>query len=205
MKKIGCAIFLSTMICAAQAGGFYIGGQYGNAKLKDATSDLRGSRPADLTTTGSQDTTISLARFFAGYRLNDVVAFEFGYNQSGESNFWLRSTRPGYPVSTTRGSFKSSGYDATVLVSPFSSVQGLFFRAGVTDFTVKVDQTFYANDTVTGSSSNSKSGTGAVLGLGYDWKIGSGAIRLEANQLLSVAGINDNDVTTYSIGYLYQF
>ena len=193
MKKAIIALAAVAATCAAQAGGFYIGGQYGSAGVKF----------------GDVNTSVDSGRIFGGYRLNEVVALELGYTQLNGANYTENTTTPGQRMmglsSITRGTLTMNGVDVSAIVSPFSSVRGLYFRAGVTEFNTKDEWTDFYNGAVQRSNSRTYGGLGTTFGVGYDWKLGSGALRIEANQMFSISDLRDNDAMTYSIGYLYAF
>ena len=202
------ALCLGTSVAQAESrsSGFYLGGQYGYADLKDYSQDRLMHIPgAAFSQTSSQDTTVGWGRLFGGYRLNEIVALELGYGQLGNSNFRTTTTQPPFPSGSTRGTTRMEGLDLSAIISPFSSVRGLYFRAGVTEYTTQVQSTDYYDTDVLRSSSETFTGMGTTLGVGYDWKLGPGALRFEATMLQSLSDIRDNDAMTYSAGYLYQF
>ena len=98
-----------------------------------------------------------------------------------------------------------SGVDLSAVVSPFSSVRGLYFRAGITQFDTKDEVVWVNNGALRFTGSRSYDGLGTTFGIGYDWKLGPGALRVEANQMFSISDLRDNDAMTYSVGYLYAF
>ena len=79
MKKAIIALAAVAATCAAQAGGFDIGGQYGSAGLNNPIVD----------------TSVDSGRIFGGYRLNEVVALELGYTQLDGAKYTQDSTTPG--------------------------------------------------------------------------------------------------------------
>ena len=193
MKKTIIAFAAFAATCAAQAGGFYIGGQYGSAGVK--SEDV--------------NTSVDSGRIFGGYRLNEVVAIELGYTQLNGANYTLNTTTLGQRLlgrsAITRGTLTMNGLDLSAIVSPFSSVRGLYFRAGVTEFNTKDEWTNFLDGAAQDSKSKTYGGLGTTFGIGYDWKLGPGALRFEANQMFSISDLRDNDAMTYSIGYLYAF
>lgn len=205
MKKTFAAIAACMVACAAQAGGFYVGGQLGIMSFKNWTADAGGGPGSSETT--SQDTQLPVGRIFGGYNFNPIVGIELGYLQMGDAKGSISGTRIDGSTYTSDYTYKNSGFDLSAVVHPFESSRnadeaptGLYLRAGLSQYTTS------ENETSDGYSySGSKTGTGTILGLGYDWKLGPGALRLDATLHQSMANVTDNDSLALSVGYLYAF
>lgn len=82
-----------------------------------------------------------------------------------------------------------------------SAAKGLFLRAGLTSYKVTTD---VRGVNITGGST-SESGTGYLLGVGYDLPMGPGDWRFSLTSLSKVGGDSDNSSTAFSVGYLWKF
>ena len=205
MKKTVAAIAACMVACAAQAGGFYVGGQLGVMSFKNFTDDDAQGISGPHST--SQDTQLAVGRLFTGYNINPLVGIELGYLQMADAKGSLSGTTAGGSKYGFDYTYRNSGFDLSAVVHPFESSRngnqapsGLFLRAGVSQYTTSVN---WVSGSYTGS--DSKTGTGTMLGLGYDWKLGPGALRLDATLHQSMADITNNDSLALSAGYVYPF
>jgi Outer membrane protein beta-barrel domain len=213
MKKLFISAAASIVACAAHAGGFYVGGQLGTMSVKNWTQDSANRLVAlgGGASSSSQDTGVGASRFFAGYNFNNIVGLELGYLNSGEVKGNLSGkdrSGAGYDGSFT---IRTSGFDLSTIVHPFevshngtTPPSGLYLRAGISNYTTRIDATNTAASSVQWFSS-SKTGNGTLVGLGYDLKLGPGALRFDLTAHQSMADLTNNDSTALSVGYLYQF
>jgi len=192
--------------CAAHAGGLYLGGQYGAASLLNGTQDYASEQlnlfggPAKVT----QDGAPTYSRLYAGYRFNESVALELGYAQSGKARLSAAGNdRDGDPYTSTRTS-RFSGLDLSALIRPLTTSRDLYLRVGVTSYATEAENQNLSR-LLDDQSSTRSSGLGTMLGIGYDLKLGSGALRFELGRLQGISNIGGNDATTYSVGYHYGF
>jgi hypothetical protein len=83
---------------------------------------------------------------------------------------------------------------------------GFFARAGGHATTFDVDYKRNGTGSVADdSSSNSESKSGLLLGLGYDWKIGPGALRASFTHYTNMPGYEDEYLNLLKVGYLFKF
>jgi len=213
MKKTFAAIAACMVACAAQAGGFYVGGQLGVMTSKNLTDSAGSSVQQNLggTVTSSQDTQAAAGRIFAGYNINPLVGIELGYLQMSDVKGSVAGTTAGNSNYSGDFTYRTSGFDVSAVVHPFESSAsketpptGLYLRAGISEYTLSGSSSSPASSFVSWRV-NSLSGTGTILGLGYDWKLGPGALRLDATLHQSMANVTDNDSLALSVGYLYAF
>ena len=196
----------AAMGCAAHAGGLYVGGQYGATSLLNSAQDYATEQRNQFGGTASvtQDAAPDYARLYAGYRFNEVLALELGYAQSGKARLSASgSDRDGDPYTGTRTS-RFGGLDLSALIHPMPPQRELFLRVGVTAYTTTAEEASQSRLLDEQNSTNS-SGLGTLLGIGYDLKLGSGALRFEMGKLQDISNIGGNDATTYSVGYHYGF
>jgi hypothetical protein len=186
--------------------GFYIGAEGGAASIKDQSGALARGLVNELggSATVTQDTGVGFARFYGGYQINKFVAAELGYLQTSEANANFSGTGNGGYTGNVKLSV--SGFDVSAVIKPFeqAGVNGLFFRAGLTSYEQKVSVTASANGRAA-AGTDTYSGTGTLLGVGYDLPAGPGTVRFQLTTLQKVGGESDSDSTAMSVGYRYAF
>ena len=188
--------------------GFYAGGELGAASLKDQTGDT--ARALVNQVGGSANVTQSSAtgfgRIFGAYQINSLVAAEVGYLYASGASMSVAGRSGGGTAYTANADLTISGLDASAIITPFEqgALKNLFFRAGLTSYTTKTEVTAATNVTFT-STSVTNSGTGTMLGVGYDLPAGPGSVRFQLNTLQNVAGQSENSSVALSAGYLVKF
>jgi hypothetical protein len=106
-----------------------------------------------------------------------------------------------------RATQNTTGFDYSALRRPSLSTgaNGLFVRVGGHSLSTQVDVSLLAGSTA-GVSSASTSGTGSLLGFGYDGKFADKfGCRIAYTSYNSVAGISGNDVSLLSVGFVIKF
>lgn len=168
-----------------------------------------------------QNKSSNVGRFFLGYKLNENISFEAGYNNSSSfkingsgtsSQYQLTGLSPnvvndGPPVSvdsfSITGSFNYSGLDFSTLLRPSKStgLNNFYVRLGVHNFTAK--GTVTSGDR---SENIKESGMGTLLGFGYDMPINNKIdVGLGAVQYNKIAGMSDAKATVISVGLKVKF
>lgn len=210
MKKTLVLMAAGLMLSSAAMAdtGFYAGAELGAATIKNQAQTLANGLVNKLSGSASvtQDTGIGFGRLYGGYQFHKMVAGELGYVQSGDAKANFSGTTGGGAAYTGNVTLNYSGLDASAVIKPFekAGLNGLFFRAGLTNYEQKTVVAASANG-ASASGTSVKSGTGTMLGVGYDLSAGPGVVRFQLNALQSVAGISDNDTTAISAGYLIKF
>lgn len=206
-KKTVLALAAGVLACGAAfaQGPFYAGVELGAATLKNQAQDLANTlvRINGGSSSVTQDTGLGFTRLFGGYNINKYVAAELGYVQSGYANTTFSGVSGSSVAYSGTAKLSVNGFDVSAIVHPMpdSGAKGLFFRAGMSSYTQKID---VSGINIRGGSS-SKSGTGVNLGIGYDLPVGPGDVRFSYTNLSSVAGISSNDSNAFSVGYLWKF
>jgi len=217
MKKILASIavvglVLSSGYVNAQSAefkpGFYLGVELGYQNVKNEAQSNANElvRVLGGSSSVTQDTGLFDGRIFAGYKVVEYIDLELGYTQTGNitSNF---SGRAGNGVAYSGNANTSySGADYSVLFRPSiaSGFNGLFLRVGGTYLTQKNDLTITGTSTAT--LNDSTSGSGYIVGLGYDIPINpTFNARIAYNYLGNVAGISNNYSNRFSVGFLGKF
>lgn len=186
----------------------YIGAEYGAVKFKDQTSVASALVSAVGGSASSvQDTGINVGRFFGGINLTENVGAELGYVMSGTANAnfsGVSRTSVSYSGSASQ---KVNGFDYSALIRPNLSTgfNGAFLKVGGHSLSIQTDVSV-ATGSSSGLSSATTSGTGSLIGIGYDGKINEKLdFRIAYTAYNSVAGISGNDTTLWTIGLVGKF
>lgn len=183
--------------------GFYLGAEAGLAFFDDTTeaeANYYVYEQGAATAEAEQDQAALAFRPFAGYRVTDNLALEFGVTLFSRETT-VSGYRGGYS-GTYEDTFTQSWriVDYAVLWHP-SGAAGFFARVGghSTNYEIEVKGNGIGNGSV------SESESGFQLGLGYDWKLGPGALRVSLTYYDNVPGFEDESLALLKLGYLFQF
>lgn len=210
MKKtlIAFAAALTLSGAAFAQTGFYAGAELGTASLKDESGETARGLVDEVggSATVTQDSGVGFARFFGGYQINKHVAAELGYMRSGEAMTSFSGVSGGAVAYSGSAKLTFSGFDISAVVKPFEQqgLDRLFFRAGLTSYETKIEVLATAG-AASAVGTDTESGTGTILGVGYDLPAGPGVVRFQINTLQRIAGNSDNSSTALSAGYLWKF
>ncbi len=192
---------------AAPAKG-YLGVEYGAVKFKDQTSVASALVSAVGGSASSvQDTGISVGRFFGGINLTENVGAELGYVMSGTANATFSGVSRTSVAYSGSASQKISGFDYSALIRPNVSTgfNGVFVRVGGHSMSIQTDVSIVTGSS-SGVSNSTTSGTGSLIGLGYDGKINDKLdFRIAYTSYNNVAGISGNDSNLWTIGLIGKF
>jgi Outer membrane protein beta-barrel domain len=211
MKKllIGLAVLASTNVMA-QDSKWYVGGELGSSKVDNSTPYIANSLVSQLggTATATQDSSVGVARIFAGYKVNEMVDLELGYFQSGDIGYRASGVTSGSVAYGAALDVNYSGFDYSVLLRPLTfndAAKGFFLKFGghrsEAEANIRV-----TSGSVSVAASSKDSGSGTLYGLGYDFSFSKNMFgRAAVTEYKKVAGISDNDGTVYSLGLGYKF
>ncbi len=216
MKNIylGIAVSLvasmSSLSAMAQADSkrFYGGAEIGSASVQNHTGEV--SRALVSAVGGSvvvtQDSRVTVGRLFGGYTVTENVGLELGYSQSGDVSMRIAGVSSGSVAYTGTATGSYSGLDYSVILRPNVStgVNGLFLRLGGHSLTGKANATLSAGLN-TASASSSVSGSGTLIGIGYDLNAGPGQVRFGYTKMNKLGGQSDASTGLLSVGYLMKF
>ena len=209
MKKNLFFIILSVSALVAHAEGFYVGAGVGVSRVSDTSADMNANLVSALggTARTTMDSSVNNVRIVGGFKVNENMAFELGYVNS--SNFKMNIAGTSGDNVAYRGSGKTSfsGFDVSAVLRPSlaSGYHNFFAMLGMHRYQTKADV-----ETTAGGQSfsgwDSKSGTGAMFGVGYDWKMKNDLdLRLAATRINKVAGESGGNVTNFSVGLMKHF
>jgi hypothetical protein len=186
----------------------YIGFEFGSFQFKDQTSIASGLvSTVGGSATSVQDTGMSVGRFFGGMNLTENIGAEIGYVMTGTANATFSGVSGSAVAYSGTATVKASGLDFSGLIRPGTAtgLNGLFLRLGGHSMTVKTDVSLLSG-AGSGASNTSQSGTGGLIGFGFDGKINDKLdFRLAYTSYQTIGGVSGNDVNLISVGLLSRF
>ncbi|KAF1044504.1 MAG: hypothetical protein GAK35_01703 [Herbaspirillum frisingense] len=151
----------------------------------------------------SETTDVPALRAMIGYQFNKNLALELGYFATDD--FKQSGTVPGTSA-TYDAKADAKGADLAVVYKFTEFVPGLFLKAGATYSKVSASATARVNGAAIASASDSVSGTGYLVGLGYEFTVSQNlGARLGYTRYEKLGGENDNKLNMFSVGLKYQF
>lgn len=208
MKKIFIVASMS-LAAVANAAGFYGGIGYGVSSVAEDIDDFNTNMVSMLggQINSTQSKAINNLRLIGGYKFNENVAMEMGYVQTSKLSLTFTGTDRNSTAYNGKANASFSGLDVAVVLRPnvASGYNGLFGTIGMHNYKVKRSLSFNYGGT-TSTENSSDSGTGALFGVGYDWKVDKNLdMRLSVTRLKSVGGDSESNATNFTIGLLKNF
>lgn len=190
--------------------GPYAGLEFGAEKVQNQTQSTANALVSAVGGSASvtQDTTMYDGRIFGGYKVIENVDLELGYTQTSTINMNYTGRSGGGVAYSGNANLNVNGVDYSVLLRPSisSGFNGLFFRVGGTYLSSNQNASLAASNGASASSSLNKSGSGYIVGLGYDYPITKDFdFRASYNYLGNVAGISNNYANRLAIAILGKF
>jgi hypothetical protein len=215
LKKYVIATAVAAAVFAPQAfaqdtngNKFYVGAEYGSFQFKDQSSVATALVGAvGGTASSTQDTGMGVGRFFGGIAITENFGAELGYIYSGSANATFSGvsrTGVAYSGSATQ---KAYGLDYSAIIRPSIStgLNGMFVRVGGHSLSVESSVSI-ATGGASGVGSATTSGTGSLIGIGYDGAFNNKlGYRLAYTSYNGVAGASGNDVSLFSLGIIAKF
>jgi len=200
----------------AQSEGWYIGAGAGQSRANNAAScsDLNDVFLPGFDCT-SNDTSTGW-KLFAGYQFNPYLAVEGGYVDLGNFKISASGNFAGPPLppgpGMASGSDKASGFNLDAVGTlPINDQFGLIGRIGVFAWSLDASATASQTNavpTLSASTSDKPSGTGADFGVGakFDFN-GVAGVRVEWQRFKSIGNdtTGKSDVDLISASLLYRF
>lgn len=205
---------IAASIAVANAQSFkagpYAGLEFGAEKVQNQTQSTANALVAAVGGSASvtQDTTMYDGRIFGGYKIVEYVDLELGYTQTSTINMNYTGRSGGGVAYSGNANLNVNGADYSALLRPSiaSGFNGLFVRVGGTYLSSNQNASLAASNGVSASSSLNKSGSGYIVGLGYDYPITKDFdFRASYNYLGNVAGISNNYANRLAIAILGKF
>lgn len=190
--------------------GFYVGAEAGYEKVKDQTAATASSLVSALGGSASvtQGTNMYDGRLFAGYKIIENIDAELGYTWTSTVTQNFAGVSRGGVAYSGSSNLSVNGADYSVLLRPNISTgfNNLFFRVGGTYLSQNTNANIATSIGTSASSSLNKSGSGYIVGLGYDYAVTKDIdVRAAYNYLGNIAGISNNYTNRFSIGVLAKF
>jgi OOP family OmpA-OmpF porin len=191
MKKLllGVALTLAAMAAGAQDRGFYVGGHLGQAKAKDACSDVGGPGI-------SCDDTATSFKILGGYQFNKHLAAELGYIDFGKAE----ARGPGGTITLKSHAFDLVAVGTLPIADRFSVYGKIGAYRATTDLNV-------STTLLRGSASDDSTDLTYGVGAGFD-ATRQVTLRAEWQRYSDVGGDNvggKGDVDVISLGVLFRF
>ncbi len=214
MKKILIATAVISALVSSQAFaedaklvGAYAGAELGYTRVQN---DAQATANALVNAVGgsvivTQDTGVVIGRLFAGYNINENIALELGYLQTGDVTQRAAGVARNSVAYTGSANVSVSGVDYAVLVRPSvaSGLNGLFAKIGGHYLEASQDATLTGTSTV--SVNSSVKGSGFLVGFGYQAAVADNVdVRATYTYYDSVAGGNGY-ANVVSVGLLGKF
>lgn len=201
---VGACLFGMTA-SAAEVKKTYGGIEIATVRIANEAQEIANEYVAALggSVTVTQDLSASAGRLFLGYRLDEKWAIEGGFFTTGKFDARATGRSSGGVSYTANTKVDVQGVDFSAVWTPMASrigEDGFFLKAGLHSSKVSSSSS-YTVGTTRGSISGDDSGIGSLLGLGYDWKLGTDVfVRSSITRYLNLGGDSSNKSTVYSIG-----
>lgn len=193
LLSVACATVAAQAVKSEQ--GFYVGLEGGAAHY-----DIDVERSPGAV----EKNNAGMFRLGGGYQFSPNFSVEMGYFRIGAT-----SVEKTDRLSRDSAKASVSGFDLTASYKLDTVLPGLYFKGGVTQAKVTEDARYeyqYLESTRSVSERESKSGTGYLLGLGYEYdltrsfSINGGYTRYEG-----LGGHSNADVNLFAAGLKYRF
>lgn len=154
-----------------------------------------GGAPVDT----SKDSVVSALRIFGGMALSPRLDIELGYLSTG--NISISYSRN--PERWTQD-FNATGFDLAAVYKPFDT--GFFVKGGVHATKSKVKNNEYQNDALVFADTGTESGTGFLLGVGYQAPVAKGLnLRGSFVRYQRISGESDFNLNMVTLGLTKSF
>lgn len=208
MKRLIIGSVMFFLVSLAHSEGAYLGADVGygwvDTNAKDTAQTL--ANLSGETVSYKDDEGAVLGRLFLGYNFNENVGVELGYFGSGSVDVDYRSAN-----GQANENAKVRGVDLSLMLRPSvsSGLNGLFLRAGGHYSKIDGNASLAYNDgtnAATYSASGSESGTGFLVGAGYDFNLDKNInARVSYTYLDSLGSVSNADVNVLTFGLNTNF
>lgn len=202
---VGSLVSLGTVGAFAQQSPVSLGVEGGFAVIDQETRALANAQTianlSGLTTTVRYDQSTYAGRVFLALSAARDVDVEVGYFMTGS----LDTTYTNSAGSAQEG-YTASGFDVSFVLKP-QNLNGLFLKAGVHSSEVEGKASVTIGGT-TYAISATESGTGWLLGGGYEWQFGATEdllARAAYTFYNRLGGMSDGDAGFFSLGLTKRF
>lgn len=215
MKKLALAYLISTFITAGTAYAQNNSNKAGLSVGAEGSYNFAKIRKDDGYRIDEEETWTPGYRAFLAYNLNENFSLELGYFGTGNLN--RKDTSVLYQnaknITSLENKVNASGADLSVVYKFTEGVPGFFLKAGVTRSKLERTTNIVVKNINTGIQStlsskeldSSATGTGYLLGLGYEMALSNnlyGRIAFTSYQRL---GGENNSISNFTLGLRYSF
>jgi hypothetical protein len=214
MKTVKTLLALATLASAhmASAQTFqsqpYFGFEVGSTKVQDATGSTASSLVSSLggSAVVTQDSSVQSYKLIGGYKVSENLDLELSYLKTSTLDMNFAGVSGGNVAYSGNVNVKFSGYEYSAIVRPSisSGWNNAYVKLG--GHTLDADAGFRVTaGNVNVGTSASVSGTGLLVGVGYDYPVDKNtSLRFAWTRYSDVAG---EDITAkfVSIGAIYKF
>lgn len=211
MKKILSLIVVAFMLATSSAQavdkvGAYVGVDVGAGFTTDTVDDTAQNlvNVNGGIATVEQKLGAAVGRICLGYNVNKTFAVELGYIATGdyeEDAAGISSTDVAYGYSAKAS---VSGLDYSLLIRPVKSLNGLFAKVG--GHSLETTMEYSAVNMTSLSGETTKSGSGYLVGIGYDTPISDSInTRVAYTYYNSVSGLDNTDLNMLTVGIYANF
>ena len=198
-----CWSLLSVALAEEQERGYLgleLGYGWADVKAKETAQAL--ANATGNTVTYSYDTAALTGRISLGYWVADQVALEVGYFSVADLEARYSGTYSGTSWSANE-TYNASGFDLAGVFKP--SDTDFFLKAGVHSSSVDGYGSFNIAG-LTVSTSATYSGTGWLVGGGYEWDMSdSSSVIASYTYYDSLGGLSTGDLGLLSFGYRFKY
>jgi hypothetical protein len=203
--QILAAVLLAVGATTAQAGGYAgFDAGYGNIdRAAAARSDAQAAVAAlGGSATATYEQSVSVGRVFAGWNVAKDLDIEVGYLKTGDLSDTLAGTTSGNVAYSLASKTNAHGVDVAAV---WWINNNLFIKGGMHSTTVEATGTLTVLGT-TVSLSGEQSGSGMLLGIGYESALSQNINwRAAYSYYDKMGGLSDANVDIYTLGLKMKF
>jgi hypothetical protein len=186
----------------------YVGAEYAFIKFKNQSSIASVLVSAvGGSATSTQDTGITVTRFFGGYSFTENVGAELGYIASSTANATFSGvSRTSVSYSGT-AQYSLTGVDYSAVLRPekASSLNGLFLKLGMHSISAQ-NNVSVVTGSGSGAASSKVTGSGTLVGIGYEQTISSNAAARYSYSIYDkLAGVSGSSASFFTVSVVYKF
>jgi len=199
----------STSVYAADE-KFYMGAELGSVSVENQAQEVANAFVDELGGAAlvSQTVRNSASRIFAGLTINEHIDAEIGYVNTQDFKSTITGVAGAGFTYNALAKTNVSGLDYSLLLRPSkaSGFNNAFLRVGMHDYDTKTSTSLTAGGMTIPVPTQKESGTGSMLGVGFDWNVQKNiSLRVSVTQLSKLSGDSDSDATFAAIGLIAKF
>jgi len=202
---LGAAVSVVAVSASAQQSSLALGVEGGWASIDQETRALSNGQlianASGLTTRVTWDKGTYAGRFFLNFPVTKDFGVEAGYFMTGSLDTTYTNTD-----GSAKESYTASGFDAALVIKP-ETFNGFFLKAGMHYSEVEGEQSVAIGGT-SYALTESYSGSGWLIGGGYEWQVGNDKdllARVSYTFYNKLGGMSDADASVFAFGIMKRF